>query len=589
VTRSTAEVKRTRAAVRRATLLAALVWLSGCGGGGESDAPGAGSAATETISVGAEQPAIAGTTLSVPAGAGVSAGSLSIGTQPASARAATPQAAVEAEPAVHMAVVKYALDTLDEGRVHPLYGPVLALGQAEFAGPGIELGPAGTRFSQPVTLTVPLSALGVTDPDGGLPLLRSEDGAWEVPATFSVDTAAGTASVDVTHFSLLQWLRNAFVAPQQTAAIYATGAVEATLARLRQDNLQRFAQATYCSGAAPATDLDGIPPLPDLLDYLGFERGAVRSGQEDALKGWIQARHTEARAGREQFNSITLERLYEHALELNGGDVFKALVTAHNTLRDNRNLGSVQDMIENYRGDGGDERGARYHFFGMALYSYAYEHFQAKAERLGYAGAQLVIGTTMKPETVATIEEGIVSGDLVSDITEYGVDLQGAKLGRELFSQIEGRTPEALASAFGLDPEQCGSIRFTSVFTGLNFDGSVVQSPQDADIQLSGDPEQPSIAWTGPPATALTVLDLTDVTGPGVPPVQLFCIRSREDPVSGADIPFAPPVAYGTASTAAFEPCDGTPAFAAPLRSGRTYQVGVGSEQASATIVFVME
>ncbi len=569
--------------------IAVAMSVVACGGGsGESD-PTSAADTSETIVVGAEQPALEGTTVSVPAGAGVSARSLSIETQPAAERAATTQAAVEAEPAIHMAVVEYALDTLADGRVHPLYGPVLALGQAEFAGPGIELGPSGTRFAQPVTVTVPLTALGAIDPAGGLPLLRSDSGAWEVPGSFSVDTAAGTATVEVSHFSLLQWLRNAFVAPQQTVAIYATGAVEATLARLRQDNLQRFAEATYCSGAAPGTDLDGIPPLPDLLDYLGFERGAVRSGQEDALKGWIQARHTEARAGRDQFNSITLERLYEHALALNGGDVFKALVTAHNTLRDNRNLGSVQDMIENYRGDGGDERGARYHFFGMALYSFAYEHFQKRAETLGYAAAQLVIGATMKPETVATIEEGIVSGDLVSDITEYAVDLQGAELGRALFRRIDGQTPEALTATFGIDSDQCGSIRFTAVFSGLNFNGTVALSPEDADIQLSGDPEQPTISWNGPPATALAVMDLTDVTGPGVNPVQLFCIRAREDAVSGADIPFASPVAYGNASAAAFEPCADTPPFGAPLRSGRTYQVGVGTEQASATIVFVLE
>lgn len=32
-------------------------------------------------------------------------------------------------------------------------------------------------------------------------------------------------------------------------------------------------------------------------------------------------------------------------MELNQGHIFQALVTCHNTLRDNRDKGSVQDMI----------------------------------------------------------------------------------------------------------------------------------------------------------------------------------------------------------------------------------------------------
>ena len=85
------------------------------------------------------------------------------------------------------------------------------------------------------------------------------------------------------------------------------------------------------------------------------------------------------------------------------------------------------------------------------------------------------------------------------------------------------------------------------------------------------------------------MLDLTDISGPGVNPVQLFCIRAREDAVSGTDIPFASPVAYGNANTTAFAPCSDAPAIAAPLQSGRTYQVSLGTEQASATIVFVLD
>lgn len=564
--------------------------LAACGGGsGEDAGDGSSSGQPVTISAGADQAAIAGSTLSVPAGATSDSTNITLSAQPASARAATPQAAVESEPAIHLGVTEYGMAHLDEGLMHPLYGPVLALGRAQFAGPGIELGPDGLVFSRPVTLRIPLSVLGIGDAAGGLPLLRGRDGRWEVPENFTIDAAAGVATIELEHFSLLQWLRNSVFVPQQTAAIYATGAVQAALARLRQDNLQRFAKSALCSGQSPVANLDAIPPLPDLLDYLGFEQGALSTGHETALRQWIQVRHTEARAGQRQFNSITLERLFERSLQLTGGDVFRALVTAHNTLRDNRNLGSVQDMIENYRGDGGDERGARYHFFGMALYSFAYEHFQLKAQRLGYGGAQLVIGATMKPETVATVEEGVVSGDLVSDITEYAVDLQGAKLGRELFHRVRDLAPAALASSFGLDPAQCGGIRFAPGFTGLNFDGSTVFSPDNADIQLTGSTEDPSIAWRGAPAIGVGVADLTGVRQPGDVPVQLFCIRAREDAQTGTDIPFSSPVEYGVLSTGAYEPCIGQAAAAPPLRSGGTYQILVGIDGRNATILFTLQ
>jgi len=573
---------------RRLTALWLMAALAGCGGG-SGGGEEAGGEAAQTVTVGADQPAIEGSTLSVPAAAGVDASAITIVAQPAGSRAETPQAAVEAEPAIHMAVVGYALDHIDEGLMHPLYGPVLALGRAEFAGPGIVLQPDGLGFGAPVTLSVPLAALGVSDPAGGLPLLRSADGSWQVPDEFSVDPVAGVATVELVHFSLLQWLRNAFVVPQQTAAIYTTGAVEAALARLRQDNLQRFAGATICSGQSPASDLDAIPPLPELLDYLGFEGRALRSGQEAALKDWITVRYTQARAGQRPLNSISLESLFERSLQLTGGDVFQALVTAHNALRDNRDLASVQDMIENYRGDGGDERGARYHFFGMALYAFAYEHYQHKAEALGFGGAQLVIGATMKPETVATIEEGIVSGDLVSDIAEYAVDLQGAKLGRELFARIDGVDRDRLAASFGFDAGRCDEIRFAAGFSGLNFDGSAAFAPEDADIRLSGDAEEPQISWNGPPAIGVSVSDLTGVAQPGDLPAQLFCIQAREDVLSGEDVPFAPPVRYGGASGSGFEACASQPAASPPLQGGRRYQVVVGSGQISATIIFTLQ
>jgi hypothetical protein len=255
----------------------------------------------------------------------------------------------------------------------------------------------------------------------------------------------------------MRWLRNLVAAPGNLFAVYAFDGVQRANEKLPQDAYERFARGAVCSGQEPRADLSGIPGLTKLLDYLGFEAQAVRSGQEDALKTWITDQYKEAKAGSRELNSISLGDVFGKAMELNGGDVFKSLVTAHNVLRDNRESRSVQDMIENYRGDGGDERGARYHMFGMALYSFAYEYFREKTNIVRESG-QLVIGTeALDPRIVATLEESIVSGDILEDVTEYAVDLQGAALGRRLYQELRNSQSSELVSQFAIDPAACGS------------------------------------------------------------------------------------------------------------------------------------
>lgn len=409
------------------------------------------------VSVPFSDPLIGGVELEVPFDALDNPTVISIQAIPTDSNRATPRKWAEAEPELHLAVVEYALAHLEDATMHPLYGPLFALSSAEFAGPGIELGPSGQEFNKPVTLTIPIEVLGLTDEDteNVLPMIQSHDGRWEVIEDFYIDDVSGLAVVEVSHFSLLKWLKNFIAAPENIASIYASGAVQNASAQLPQDTFNEFVAGVVCSGEEPSADLSQIPGLPTLLDYLGFEAGALRSGQEAALTQWIRDKFQEAQAGVLSLNSISLGEIFRQSLELNGGDIFQALVTAHNALRDNRNSPSVQNMIENYRGDGGDERGARYHLFGMALYSFAYEYFLERTNIVRNSG-KLVIGTeALDPRVVATIEESIVSGDIVSDVTEYAVDLQGAEIGRQLYKQVRNSQIADLVSQFGIDPADC--------------------------------------------------------------------------------------------------------------------------------------
>src|SRR3989304_2489628 len=103
--------------------------------------------------------------------------------------------------------------------------------------------------------------------------MRSADGSWEVISDFSVDMAAGTATARVTHFSVLQWLKNLVWSPVGVATAFGSGAGKDALDRLPQNTLESYVQGAVCSKQEPAANLKKIPGLPTLLDYLGFEAG----------------------------------------------------------------------------------------------------------------------------------------------------------------------------------------------------------------------------------------------------------------------------------------------------------------------------
>lgn len=355
------------------------------------------------------------------------------------------------EPSFYLALVEYALDNTSAG-AHPVYGPMLALSSAEFAGPGLLLGPDGAEFAAPVEVVMPISLLGLDDPSSALPVLRGPDGAWEIADDFGVDPAAGTATVRLSHFTPLKWVGNA-ASNLVTLVVttWNTEEFERTVAEARnslpQDTFERFVTGTVCADRAPSFDGQRIPDLFTLGDYLGFEVTRVESGQEDALANWIRDQFD---PNNRNSHHVPLDDVFGKAMELNDGDVFQALVTAHNVLRDGRKSISIQGPLQDYRGDGGDETGARYHLFGVALYTFASEYWREQ-------GVGLLGETILNPEVIVTAEEAIVSGTIFSDMKEYLVDLQGVDLGRELHGQVAGHNLEELAAAHGVTEQDCGT------------------------------------------------------------------------------------------------------------------------------------
>jgi hypothetical protein len=187
------------------------------------------------------------------------------------------------------------------------------------------------------------------------------------------------------------------------------------------------------------TDSSALTESKALLDYLAQHSTVVDqkivdrfvTGTEYALKESIRA--ASERAGR----PLSPGEVFGLALELNGGDKFKATLAAHNTLRAlarGRNDGlqaqvppekryhgrrgdafgarQADEYFEKYlqpiRG-GRDEGGAWYHFFGMAAFSMTAGEVTAKA--------------------ASNAEERWVSGDAKTDPLELYVDTVGADTG----------------------------------------------------------------------------------------------------------------------------------------------------------------
>ena len=135
----------------------------------------------------------------------------------------------------------------------------------------------------------------------------------------------------------------------------------------------------------------------------------------------------------QQLPPVSLAQVFDRSLELSGGDAFRALAIAHEVLRHDRLEGNrkFKTIITDLRGDGHDELGARYHYLGMAIYGFWYQHLVATATDNSewYVTA---------PELTAFLEEHFVSNDLGSDPGEYVVDVAGGQFGRELYWSSRG-------------------------------------------------------------------------------------------------------------------------------------------------------
>jgi hypothetical protein len=472
---------------------------------------------------------LAGVRVDVPSGA-VSGDPIDIGIVPS-----TPYPSIDVladhEPGVFTALVEYSAGMpVGESLTHPLYTPYFLIADAEPVGPAFEFTPAGTEFTAPITVTMPAGSLAIGDDEVGLVLVRSEDGTWEaVPVIVGAD---GAVTFEMDHFSGLSFWRIgknflsnplAAVSPTRLAAANRTidaGSTPAIIGALTQ-----LAVCPGGTGTEPHAGPELVPAsMLDLLNYLGRDRGEI-SPRADAisaeLETWVEQQRIAS--GTAAPHSVRLADLFAMALERTEGGVFEALVATHALLRDNRTqpgqIGNpFYDALEPVRGDGGDEPGATYHLFGMAIYSFAYE-YNRDTGRLG----------TFIPdaETTARLEEGWVSGDLVSDAEEYVIDLRGAELGRELyqhfFSEATGN-PSPLRGVCGppvrlVAPEFARVDRPVSLsvepigdasLTGLEFDWYV--EPLDVALFRGASVQLPAFTVPGPQDVRLVIRDSVNGT-----------------------------------------------------------------------------
>ena len=488
--RSATPVAGAPIALGRLAVLVAAVALAGCQGatGPASGSPGPSSASTATPGPSASSTAtatapaapppvhrfvaapdgsrfevpttdsrLAGLRIAIPPGAlaAETEVTISVGETAPSVAALT-----EADPALFFALADFLMARLPPGDAHPMYTPLLAVGTGQLVGPPLELGPDGLAFDVPARILLPASLAGDVGDDLVVAALRSSNGTWEIRDVTVTNEGLEAA---IPHFSGARFVQiaqniagnpSASVDPEWLAAAQARLG-QAPLAATERSILRLLA----CEGQGLVkVDESKLPAsLTDVLNYLGRdvnEIGDLNVGEVIAgLEQYVEARRPPTVPGgptRQPMHFVTMEALVEEALRLTKLDAFQALVAVHGVLRDNRRQegqagNPFQDALELLRGDGGDEDGARYHYFGAAIYSFVYEHQKDVVARLA-AESPLDLVSRMRnaavsfvtpdPETTVRVEEAWISGDIFSDVTEYAVDLQGAAFGRALYEHF---------------------------------------------------------------------------------------------------------------------------------------------------------
>jgi hypothetical protein len=341
-------------------------------------------------------------------------------------------ALADEQPDVWSGLADYTLDNQDT-LLHPVFGPLVLASFTEFTGPTITFGPSGLQLDQPATVEVPLSLVEL--PTGTVPVVLLEgDNGWEVVGGVTVDDAKGVLRFEVTHFSrsrIGRILRNMVANPTASPTIEQYHQALETLSAGPAEGATDGVMRAILCGQGNTFNAAAIPDASTTLDYLGFETVRISrapAGAETRIRDTLRAHFEASRAANNRTpHDVTFDSLLQMAMNETGGDPFQALVLAHDVLRDNRNSPSIQGVMANVRGDGGDENGARYHLLGTAVYAFAYEHLRATH--------QTGMFWPPRAETVVSWEEAWVSGDIRTDTVEYAVDRLGARLGRDLYRE----------------------------------------------------------------------------------------------------------------------------------------------------------
>jgi len=423
---------------------------------------------------------IAGITLTVPAGALDSTVAFSIQGEPEGTGPTTLKDAANSQNTLHKALVDFAIDNVENTYIHPIYGPALIISSESFLGHGVRFGPANLTFNTPVTASLPLDLLSIEPDDRVMAMIQSENGTWEASLA-DLNHSTNMIDTQLHHFSSLRFLT--YFTPIIGAGLFALdreeiiSGVDTANTFLPNDTFEKVIQAVVCNSVPLQTNLNNVIGEYDLL--LNLYEGSIpvaNTTNRIIMLDWLKEQYLDVNVPE---NSITFAQLYAKALEVENGNIYKALATTNAVLSFNRTSLYTKKVIENFRGDGVDESGARYHFFGAALHAFVHEYHRNNAS---------LLNEIYDPAIMVTLEEHIVSGDIFSDTTEYAVDLKGVAFGRDLYHKIQGKSKEELIEEFSLDANACydysysykiPSINYSDAYLSVSMNGMYVQNEGD--------------------------------------------------------------------------------------------------------------
>lgn len=343
-----------------------------------------------------------------------------------------------------------------------------ALANARFASGAIDLGPSGTRFTTPVEVRIPLSDFGVDPKELPLPVLRGADGKWAFVEDYRVED--GLLIAKVPHFSLLAILViggaalsalgvvvvDQYALPKSSGFIHKTAyawlastpkEVPGLVSRLDATYGDAFARAATCAGVNLNTPAGSTPSSNIAFGWaLGMSDGMgeiPRRGQKP-LDDWVRDQfkvqyELEKMGGTPVKQALTLPLLFGKAVEFEGGNAFYALTSAHGMLAVGREVPPFIFMFQDY-GPGlvKDQKGGRYHFFGMAAYGFTF----ASNDDAGW------LEKLASPENVALFEEAGISQDYWKEPDEFALDVHGAAMGRRIYRELRSASQSSLKGRF---------------------------------------------------------------------------------------------------------------------------------------------